>query len=470
MADISTSGTERTRRDFLRVSTRGVGAAYVVAETGILGWLFGGSREAHAKRRAPQVKKAEVETLAKLEQIVRTSTWGRKRSASLSQEMLEKESYSYAWYILNSSSAGDLNLPKRIASAMKQTGFHVDYVTKDLVVRPGYMVFDGAEIQHDLSRTLVYDGQFNPAAFTREMQDDGFTVVKGDAYQNFGLVGPMRIPFVDLVKERDRLARTLDDDDQLDSVMLDCLEDDKFYGFPHVYMVLAKRLLGKELSDGRRLELSGSIDGDVARAFAPFERALAADAVPKRARTRSFPVARPRYDRFQSTGEYGNLTDFDNFMEFVHDKADEYNLDYRLILSFMRVETNFRPLSTSTAGAMGIMQVMPRTSRGVGVEPEDLYKIEYGVTAGCRVLQKLARRFDRDPEKMAAGYHAGGSRVHRYHEFPRTVRYVGKLLRYYDEFKADPHYYDDKIRKHLDDPADKRTRAHAAYRRLMVDD
>mgnify|MGYP003965644583 FL=1 len=119
---------------------------------------------------------------------------------------------------------------------------------------------------------------------------------------------------------------------------------------------------------------------------------------------------------------------------------------------------------------MGIMQVMPRTSRGVGVEPEDLYKIEYGVTAGCRVLQKLARRFDRDPEKMAAGYHAGGSRVHRYHEFPRTVRYVGKLLRYYDEFKADPHYYDDKIRKHLDDPADKRTRAHAAYRRLMVDD
>ena len=116
MTDISTSGTETSRRDFLRVSGRGAGAGYVMAKTGALsvlaGILFGGP--ASAKPRPPQVKEAELETLSRLESIVRTSTWGQKRSAVLSQEMLERESYSYAWYILNSTSSESLDLPKKL--------------------------------------------------------------------------------------------------------------------------------------------------------------------------------------------------------------------------------------------------------------------------------------------------------------------------------------------------------------------
>lgn len=92
----------------------------------------------------------------------------------------------------------------------------------------------------------------------------------------------------------------------------------------------------------------------------------------------------------------GRLSPYD---ELVREAAEEYNFDWRLLVSLMFQESEFNPEARSWIGARGLMQVMPRTAREFGVAPEQLEDPEINIPLGARYLNWTR---DRWPERLSA--------------------------------------------------------------------
>jgi soluble lytic murein transglycosylase-like protein len=122
----------------------------------------------------------------------------------------------------------------------------------------------------------------------------------------------------------------------------------------------------------------------------------------------------------------------------------------------MKTESDFDPNVISSAGARGLMQLMPHTARLMGVT--DIFDPRQNVMGGARYLQVLARRFcktpadtgqelaadrsfvcsDEEKVKVIAGYHAGPGAVLKYGGMPpyeTTRAYVTMVMRRYDQYR-----------------------------------
>ena len=80
-----------------------------------------------------------------------------------------------------------------------------------------------------------------------------------------------------------------------------------------------------------------------------------------------------------------------NVQEIVKESARKHNVPPRLALAVADVESRFQCHARSRAGARGVMQVMPRTARGVGVHG-NLYDCRIGTEAGMRYLSAIIKR------------------------------------------------------------------------------
>lgn len=96
---------------------------------------------------------------------------------------------------------------------------------------------------------------------------------------------------------------------------------------------------------------------------------------------------------------------------FVRAAAREAGIPEGFAVSVARAESGFRSHSISSTGAMGIMQLMPRTAWNYGVvdpfDPEDNAK------GGTRYLAELWQRYRGDRMRVAAAYNAGEGAVPR---------------------------------------------------------
>ena len=72
--------------------------------------------------------------------------------------------------------------------------------------------------------------------------------------------------------------------------------------------------------------------------------------------------------------------------------AEKYGFDWRLITAQMYQESRFNPKAKSFAGAQGLMQLMPRTAKSVGVK--DLKNPESNIHGGIKYMDWLRDRFD----------------------------------------------------------------------------
>jgi soluble lytic murein transglycosylase len=87
-------------------------------------------------------------------------------------------------------------------------------------------------------------------------------------------------------------------------------------------------------------------------------------------------------------------------------------VDPFLVLSLIRQESAFNTRARSRAGAMGLMQLMPRTARSMERVPRNkLYDPDTNVRLGVRYFSRLLEKFGGDPELALAAYNAGGDRV-----------------------------------------------------------
>lgn len=121
----------------------------------------------------------------------------------------------------------------------------------------------------------------------------------------------------------------------------------------------------------------------------------------------------------------------------IDEAARLYQLPEPFIRAVMRVESDFNPTVVSRAGAMGLMQLMPKTARSMGVS--DPFDARQNILGGTRYLRILANHFKGDLVLTVAAYNAGEGAVRKYNGIPpyrETQRYVRRVLKHYYAYRS----------------------------------
>lgn len=108
--------------------------------------------------------------------------------------------------------------------------------------------------------------------------------------------------------------------------------------------------------------------------------------------------------------------------------ADRYGVDAALLAAVAKQESGYNSRAVSHAGAQGLMQLMPATAAGLGVD--NSFDPAQAVDGAARLLRDLLREFGRLDLALAA-YNAGPGAVHRYDgipPYPETQHYVAAVL------------------------------------------
>jgi soluble lytic murein transglycosylase-like protein len=122
------------------------------------------------------------------------------------------------------------------------------------------------------------------------------------------------------------------------------------------------------------------------------------------------------------------------YSHFILPIASKYGVDWKLVASVMSVESNFNPHARSRKGALGLMQLMPRTAALYQLRPEDMLNPQKNIEAGVRHLSMLHKRFDGNLELTIAAYNCGEGAIDRFDGVPpykHTRSFVRKVLARY---------------------------------------
>ena len=147
----------------------------------------------------------------------------------------------------------------------------------------------------------------------------------------------------------------------------------------------------------------------------PERRAARGDRVPARDRSPD------RYSRYDA---------------HIREASVLYQIPEPFIRAVMRVESDYDPNVVSSAGAMGLMQLMPGTASRMGVQSP--FDPRQSILGGTRYLRILANQFNGDLVLTIAAYNAGEGAVIRHGGVPpyeETRRYVQNVLRWYYAFR-----------------------------------
>lgn len=139
----------------------------------------------------------------------------------------------------------------------------------------------------------------------------------------------------------------------------------------------------------------------------------------------------------------------DEYLQHVEKYASEYNIPEYIILAVIKVESDFDPNATSSAGAMGLMQMLPSTFTWLSsfehlnenLSYYELYDPEVSIRYGTYYIQYLFEKFH-DWDTVFAAYNGGEGNVAKWLEdskysdgngnltnipFPETEKYVKKV-------------------------------------------
>jgi soluble lytic murein transglycosylase-like protein len=133
----------------------------------------------------------------------------------------------------------------------------------------------------------------------------------------------------------------------------------------------------------------------------------------------------------------GASASMDDLRRSISRSADKYNIDEELIRAVIQVESGWKADAVSVKGAMGLMQLMPRTASMLGVE--DAFDPGQNIEGGVKYLAQLTDKYKGDVEKALAAYNAGPSRVDAAGgaPFPETARYVRNVMALYHRYREE---------------------------------
>lgn len=120
------------------------------------------------------------------------------------------------------------------------------------------------------------------------------------------------------------------------------------------------------------------------------------------------------------------------YANLIDRTALRYNLHPELLHAVIRAESAYNPSAVSSAGAIGLMQLMPATASRYNVS--DIYDPVQNVRGGAQYLRFLLNMFDHDLRLALAGYNAGENAVVKYGNrippYPETQKYVRKVMQF----------------------------------------
>jgi soluble lytic murein transglycosylase-like protein len=112
----------------------------------------------------------------------------------------------------------------------------------------------------------------------------------------------------------------------------------------------------------------------------------------------------------------------------VHYEARRASLDPQLVLALISVESNFDRFAISSAGAQGLMQIMPFWLDEIGKPEDNLFDIETNLRFGCTILSLYLEREKGDMHRALARYNGSVGE----HWYPRRV-YTSLRKRWYQQ-------------------------------------
>lgn len=131
----------------------------------------------------------------------------------------------------------------------------------------------------------------------------------------------------------------------------------------------------------------------------------------------------------------------DAYGKAVRLAATTYGVSPAFLRAIIHAESAFNPNALSSAGAQGLMQLMPGTAGDVGVS--DAFNAAQNIKGGARYLAQLLKDFHGDRQLAAAAYNAGPQAVRKYHGVPPYaetrvyVKRVGTLYHRYAKALGD---------------------------------
>lgn len=153
--------------------------------------------------------------------------------------------------------------------------------------------------------------------------------------------------------------------------------------------------------------------------------------------------------------ENGVISKYDSYFKKY---APTINWDWRLVASLAYNESNFNPNVVSWAGARGLMQLMPRTARAMGVPPGQIMDIDENVKAAIKyigVTQRSLMHIENMNERLKfilAAYNAGLGHVQD--AMALAEKYNKNQYVWYDNvenfllLKSNPEYFSDSVCKY----------------------
>jgi soluble lytic murein transglycosylase-like protein len=127
---------------------------------------------------------------------------------------------------------------------------------------------------------------------------------------------------------------------------------------------------------------------------------------------------------------------FSRYDEYIHEASLLYSMPEPFIRAVIHVESSYDPRVVSSAGARGLMQLMPSVIQDMRVS--DPHDPRENIMGGTRLLRILANKYDGDIVLTIAAYHAGAGNVARWGGVPpyeTTQLYVKMVLGQYYKYK-----------------------------------
>ena len=146
------------------------------------------------------------------------------------------------------------------------------------------------------------------------------------------------------------------------------------------------------------------------------------------------------------------------YKSLLYKNAGIYKVDPLLVAAIIKCESTFNPLAVSSAGAVGLMQLMPETAAELALEKkidyvnsEELYKPEINIEIGFYYIQKLRKRYKGSLVLALAAYNAGLKMGDEWAQtgagkksgdeldvitYPETRQFVSDVLNAYTHFKV----------------------------------